>query len=108
MEKHNELDKALKATGEDLASYHAAIVVEYEAVKLLHQKDARIKELELLLQENKMDFQIQLRDGSWQESSVLPENPSCYKKAILIDGSKEVLTLEPVMDQSGNYRWAVK
>ena len=55
-----------------------------------------------------MDFQIQLRDGSWQESSVLPENPSCYKKAILIDGSKEVLTLVPTMDQTNNYLWAVK
>lgn len=55
-----------------------------------------------------MDFQLQLQDGSWQESSNLPVNVSCYKKAILLEGTKEVLTLEPVMDQSGNYRWAVK
>ena len=55
-----------------------------------------------------MDFQLQLQDGSWQESNDLPVNVSCYKKAILLEGTKEALTLEPVMDQSGNYRWAVK
>ena len=55
-----------------------------------------------------MDFQLQLRDGSWQESTTLPENPSCYKKAVLIEGTNEVLTLEPIMDHTHIYRWAVK
>ena len=108
MEQHPDLAAALK--GKDLCSWEAAMTVEYEATKILHQKEARIKDFEtqLSLKEKQMDFQIQLRDGSWQEGNVLPENPSCYKKAILLDGSKEAMTLEPVMDQFGNYRWAVK
>jgi hypothetical protein len=55
-----------------------------------------------------MVFELQLQDGSWQESPTLPENVACYKKAILLDGTEEVLKLEPVMDQTNNYRWAVK
>ena len=55
-----------------------------------------------------MDFQLQLRDGSWQESPSLPENASCYNKAILIDNSSELLVLEPITDKNNKIRWAVK
>lgn len=51
MERHPELAAALKATGADLCSLTAALVVEEVATKLLHEKDVRLAELEAELAE---------------------------------------------------------
>ena len=54
-----------------------------------------------------MMFQLQLANGEWQEMSELPSNALCYKKAIIIEGSKEVLVLKPLMTCNNNYQWVV-
>lgn len=55
-----------------------------------------------------MDFELQLTDGTWVEAKALPVNPKDYKKAVVLDGTNEALTLVPIMDNTSTYRWAVK
>ena len=52
-----------------------------------------------------MLFEIQLNDGSWIEASELPNDSHLYKKAILLDGTNEILTLESIMDHTYTYKW---
>ena len=54
-----------------------------------------------------MEFELQRIDGSWIEMTFLPLDPKEYKKAIILDGNKEALTLKPVLDHTSNYVWAV-
>ena len=53
-----------------------------------------------------MNFELQLRDGTWVEADELPESPVGYIQAILLESTSEVMRFIPTFTTHSELVWA--